>query len=557
MMRRWIRLGLVTALLTLAPWPLLADELVALPAPWADRLLPVEPADLGGAERLMREATEEARQEVAARLADPATPAVELAETYGRLGALYLLMEVETAADACFRNAQTLAPEDFRWPYYAGYLALMVGDTDRALKSLAAAQAIDPSYPPLALRLGKVHLDRSELAEARVQLETIAEAPGLVTAANYYLGQIALLERRFENALAHLQRALEADPDATEVHYPLAQAYRALGRKELARDHLRRFALKTPQAEDPLLAQLEAATKRSVPAFQKGMHAIREGDYATATRHFAEGLAIDPGNAAARVSYARALYLAGRGDEAGAELGRALETDPSQVLAQFLAAVLHQQGGEADAARLAYARTLELDPNHAGAAFYLANLDFAEGRYQEAAQGYQAALAADREIPPARLLRLIARYHAGVSDTEIADALDALIQEHPEDPMIKYALVRLLAAGRDPQVRDPKRALDLASRLALLQPIPPHQRALAIAQAAAGEREQAVASMQQALLLAAWMAPPAERELMETELAALRAGELPEPWPLGDPLLAPPPFDPLAPFRDYPAALPY
>jgi len=557
MMRRRIRLSLVTALLTLASWPLLADGLVALPAPWAERLIPIEAADLGGAERLMREATEEARAEVVTRLGSPEVSPAELAEAYGRLGALYLLMEVETAADACFRNAQALAPEDFRWPYYAGYLALMVGDTDRALASLAAAQAIDPSYPPLALRLGKVHLDRSELAEARAHLEAIADRSGLVTAANYYLGQIALLERRFDDALAHLQRALEADPDATEVHYPLAQAYRALGNNELAREHLQRFALKTPQAEDPLLAQLEGATRRSVPAFQKGMHAIREGDYTTAVQRFAEGLAIDPGNAAARVSYARALYLAGRGDEAGAELGRALETDPSQVLAQFLAGVLHQQRGEPEAARLAYVRTLGLDPGHAGAAFYLANLAFAEGRYADAARGYEAALAADRAIPPARLLRLIAHHHAGDAEAEIAATLEALVREHPEDPMINYALARLLAAGRDPQVRDPKRALELASRLALLQPIPPHQRAFALAQAATGEREQAVVSMQQALLLAAWMAPPAERELMEAELAALRAEALPEPWPLGDPLLGPPPFDPLAPFRDYPAALPY
>lgn len=557
MMRRWIRLSLVTALLSLTPGPLLADALVAPPAPWSDRLSPVEAADLGGAERLMRDAVEEARQEVAGRLADPATPAVELADTYGRLGALYLLLEVETAADACFRNAQALAPEDFRWPYYAGYLAMMVGDTDRALVSLEAARAIDPSYPPLALRLGKVHLDRSELAEARAQLETIAEASGLVTAANYYLGQIALLERRFEDALAHLKRALEADPNATEVHYLLAQAYRALGQDGLAREHLSRFALKTPQAEDPLLAQLEAATKRSVPAFQKGLHAIREGDYATAVRHFAEGLAIDPSNAAAQVSYARALYLAGRGDQAAVELEKALETDPGQVLAQFLAGVLNQQRGENEAARRAYVRTLGFDPGHAGAAFYLANLDFAEGRYQEAAEGYQAALAADREIPPARLLRLIARYHAGAPEPEIAHALDALAGEHPDDPMLGYALARLLAAGRDAKIHDPHRALELASRLALLQPIPPHQRALAIAQAASGQQEQAIASMQQALLLATWMAPPAERDLMETELAALRKGELPEPWPLGDPLLGPPPFDPLAPFRDYPAALPY
>ena len=35
---------------------------------------------------------------------------------------------------------------------------------------------------------------------------------------------------------------------------------------------------------------------------------------------FAEGLAVDPDNVPARVSYARALYLSGHADKAGEEL---------------------------------------------------------------------------------------------------------------------------------------------------------------------------------------------------------------------------------------------
>jgi hypothetical protein len=45
---------------------------------------------------------------------------------------------------------------------------------------------------------------------------------------------------------------------------------------------------------------------------------------------------------------------------------------------------------------------------------------------------------------------------------------------------------------------------------------------------------------------------------MERELAAYRDERLEgEPWPAGDPLIAPPPFDAMGPFRDYPAAVPY
>ena len=89
-------------------------------------------------------------------------------------------------------------------------------------------------------------------------------------------------------------------------------------------------------------------------------------------------------------------------------------------------------------------------------------------------------------------------------------------------------------------------------------PIPPHLRALALAQAANGDFEQALQTQQQAIAMAAWMASPGELDVMQGELAAIERRELPaEAWPEGDPLLAPPPFDAVAPFRDYPAAVPY
>jgi len=535
-----------------------ADALSAPPERWQETLARVEEVDISGAERLMQQAIAEARAEIAGLLEAPDPDRPSLAAAYGRLGALYLLVEVEAQADACFRSAAALEPQAFRWPYYAGYLAMMAGNADQSLAYLESARKLDPDYPTLYLRLGKVQLDRSDLAAARAALEKIADTPGLAAPANYYLGQVANLERRFEDAVAHLERALEADPQAAEVHYPLAQAYRSLGKNDLAREHLGRFVAKTPDAKDPLLEQLHGASKRSLPAFHKGIHAIREGDYATAAEHFAQGLAVDPDNAPARISYARALYLSGRAEEAGTELATARTVKPDELLASFLHGVLHQQRGETNQAAEAYRRSLTIDPGHAGALFYLASLDFTRGRYADAAAGYAKALAADREIAPARLLELIARLRAGEPEAEIAQRLADLTAQHPDDPMLRYAQARLLAAASDPALRAPERALEIASQLSLTQPIPPHQRALALARAATGDFEEAARTQRQTLALAAWMAPAEERALMQAELSAYEGGKLPEPaWPEGDPLLSPPPFDPVAPFRDYPAAVPY
>ncbi len=535
-----------------------ADALSEPPEPWQGTLVPVAEVDISGAERLMRQAIAEARAEIAGLLESPDADPTTLAGAYGRLGALFLLVEVEAQADACFRTARALEPEEFRWPYYAGHLATLAGNTEQALAYLEAARELDPDYPTLYLRLGKVQMDRGELAEARDAFEKVADAPGLDVAANYYLGQIANMERRFEDAVAHLNKALGVDPNATGVHYPLAQAYRALGNNELAREHLGRFEVKTLDAKDPLLEQMQGATKRSLPHFQKAIYAVRQGDYATAVTRFAEGLLIDPDNVPARVSYARVLYLDGQREGAGKELTAALAVDPNQILANFLQGVLSQDQGKRDQAAVLYRRVLGLDPKHAGALFYLANLDFGAGRYAEAARGYRNALEADKETAPARLLELVARLRAGEAEADIAARLAELSAEQPNDPQLRYALARLLAAAQEPGARDPDRALEIASRLAMLQPMPPHQRALALAEAATGQFEEASQTQRQAVAMAGWMIPPAELAAMNEELDAYQKGEMPrQPWPVADLLLSPPPFDPVAPFRDYPAAEPY
>jgi tetratricopeptide (TPR) repeat protein len=534
------------------------DPVAELPAHWQAELRPVADADISGAEPLMQQAIVAARAEVAELLAAPNPDRDALAAAYGRLGALLLLVEVEAQADACLRNAMALQPSEFRWPYYAGYLAMLAGNLDQALDYLETARAIDPDYPTLYLRLGKVRLDRSDLAEARTALERVKDSPELASPANYYLGQIAVLERRFADAVPLLEAALAANPDATEVHYPLAQAHRALGSAERARVHLQQFKLRAPDIADPLLDELQAATKRSLPAFKRAIHAVREGDYAGAAEQFEQGLAADPDNAAALISYARVLYLVGRREAAVAALTRALEIDPNNALGHFLDGVLMQQRGDLTGAAASYARAVAIDPAQVGALFHLANLDFEAGRYAQAADAYRRVLAADPSIAPARVLELIADRRSGQPEAEIAERLARLAEAHADDLQLRYALARLLAAAEDTTVRNGEQAVKLAADLVVQQPIPPHQRLLALAQAAAGRWDQAIETLQRLLAMAGWMAPPQSIETLQNELADYQAKQLPQPaWPLDDLLLSPPPFDAMRPFRDYPATAPY
>lgn len=602
----------------------LADAVSQLPARWSQQLQPVSEADISGAEPLMQQALREARDEVNQQLLTSASDPVALGRAYGRLGARLMLLEVETQADACLRNAMRLDPNELRWPYYAGYMAMLAGNLERALAYLEQAAAIDAGYPTLSVRLGKVQLDRGDLDAAGNAFQQVIDVPELRSPAQYYLGQIALLERRYADARAHLEAALEANPNATEVHYPLARAYQGLGLEAEARAQMERFVLRSPQIHDPLLEELSASTQRALPAFERAMHAVRQADYATASDEFAAGLAVDPENAEARVSYARVLFLNGEAEQSeqallqvvdaastgsaassaaldpitqqqasGAERQRPHQRTPlavdeassesdlegadqppptqaagassatarrasTQALAYFFLGVLRQANGDAEAAADAFRAARAIDPQHAGALFQLANLDFAAGRYEQAAAGYQAALAADPKAAPARMLQLLARARAGADQQQLMQRLRAVREREPDDDRLAYAEARLRATAVDPEVKDPNAAMEIAVALASKAPIPPHQRLLALATAAAGEPQRAAEALQNMITAVGWMAPPAEQQLMTQERDAFVAGKLPQPpWPEGDPLLSPPPFDAMRLFRDYPAVTPF
>ena len=66
-----------------------------------------------------------------ATLSDAKTPTADRADTYGELGQLYQAYSFDAAATASYRDAEAMAPDDPRWPYYLGGLARRRGGWTR------------------------------------------------------------------------------------------------------------------------------------------------------------------------------------------------------------------------------------------------------------------------------------------------------------------------------------------------------------------------------------------------------------------------------------------
>ena len=70
------------------------------------------------------------------------------------------------------------------------------------------------------------------------------------------LRKIAMAQRDFSAAVAHLERALKLQPGATAIHYSLAMAYRGLGDLNQAQAHLEERGEDLARVDDPLIAEL-------------------------------------------------------------------------------------------------------------------------------------------------------------------------------------------------------------------------------------------------------------------------------------------------------------
>jgi len=537
------------------------DAIAQPPPAFATQMRAIPVADLSGLDKNTREAIEQARSLLSGQLSAPDVPIAALTEAYARLAALYQHAVIDGAAADAWHNAATLQPDDYRWRYYQGWLALNSGHTGQALSAFTEARARKPEYAPLDLRIGQLYLADNRLTEAETALKRAASDPGLRAAALYYLAQIALLQRDYPLALRQLNEARQLAPQATGLHYLLAQALRGLGQHDQAREQLALVPPGSPQAPpaaDPLVAELAQVVQSAQADLNSAMQAVRKRDYESAIEHFASGLQIAPDNHNARTSYARTLWLAGQQQAAREQLQQVLDQQSDHVLAIFMLALMSQHEGDEEAAMRLYRRSIELQPKHQGAHYYLASLLFTRGDYRHAAEHYRAAQHGDSELPAASLLAVIADAHAGASDVVLAVQLRALVEKFPDQSELRYALLRLSALSSDPEVHDDVSAVTMANQLMQQRPGPATMQALAVAVAANGQFGVAVDIQQQLIERLKWVGAT-ELQRLQDQLAAYQQQQMPPLalWPKDDPLLQPPPFQALQTIREYLTPTPF
>lgn len=521
-------------------------------------LAPVPWPDLEATDAPVRAALGRARAVLEDALADTESGDAALAESYGELGLLYQAHLVFEPATVCFANAERLGPDDYRWPYYQGYLAQQQGHLPEAIRQYRRAMQLNPRAPWVRMRGALAELGLGDFDDARQNFLSVLEAPAFAAAARVGLGRIALEQGAHETAVQQLEKALEVAPEADQIHYLLAMAYRGRGDTERAITHLKQRGEREPGFPDPLVDVLPGLSAGQRMLFHLGINAMYRDDFAQARKLFQEGLVFDPENHHARISLARILFLSGEVEAAEVELARVLEAHPDSVLGLILMGVLRGDAGDSTAA-VSYLRLAsELDPDSPDIRFLLADAMARAGDFAGAAANYGEAAKRDPRNRAARRGEALALARTGIGDLALKARLVSMLEVAPEDPLLLRLQVGLLAASPDPSVRDGAEAV---RRALLLRRADGGQDAaewLAMALAEKGDFSGAVAAQEQVLQATMAVGPPGAIPRLLAQLDAYRSGQPWRiPWAEADLIANWPWVGSRSVFRDYPSDTPF
>ena len=317
-----------------------------------------------------------------------------------------LLLATHRAADAepyLLRLAQR--PGDTAAAIALADYYVSVGKPAAAIPRLESL-VTDPAVGVVATRhLAVAQARAGNRAKALELTDGLLTRNGRDAAAHLTKAQLLLEEGRRDDALVHVQAAVDVEPSSAEAHLALGRLYAARGDFAGAERGFRKVLELNPLAN---VARAELARLQ-----------LSTGHAAVSLRTANEALAQEPRSVEARLAVARAALATRDVARAEHELTALLRDHPALASVQALKGLVAAERKDAKAARRAFEHALTLDAGSADALAGLLALDLSEGNLAGAKERIDRRLAAGSPSPA--LLLVAARTYAGAADPGAAE----------------------------------------------------------------------------------------------------------------------------------------
>ena len=326
---------------------------------------------------------------------------------------------------------------------------------------LAADKAIELLTPGQAdrLQLAQAHLVRGNLADdptaRKADYDKAVELAPADADIRQTRGLFLLLQNEFGSAREDLQVAIEQDPEEAGLHEALGMAYmmddglKDKVRLEKAREAFDKAIAIAPDAAGPLL--------------QRARVLAMQGEQPEAIADLDKAVEMAPENAVPLVLRARIQQQAGNSEAATADLAKVLAAQPDNPAALELRGLMAADAGNFAAAIrdfTALAGRPQQDPLVLG---QLGMLHLAAKQPRAAIRWFGKAL----DLDDNQFLSRRGRSDALISIGKHAEALkdlEAALTLKPDDSGVLNNLAWLLATSPVEELRDGKRAIDLATK---------------------------------------------------------------------------------------------
>lgn len=348
------------------------------------------------------------------------------------------------------------------WPparYVPVFDALARGAHGEALAALDRAVAQDPLVvpPPAAaiapLVAGRAALHAGQLRAALAHLEAAVAAAPDAAEPRRLLALALGADDRVDEAVEHLQHAVRLDPTDERARLALGRTLASAGRSAMAERAFRDTLAAMPMSAQSHFelgrlydaagrhrdaADAFAASTAVKPVLGEervhelaGRALVADADFDGAIHAFSRRVEVSPNHAPAHRALGEMYLQLGRDDEALAELTAAALIEPADAVAHAVRAQLHLRNGRYQGAAAAARAALARDGANPTALYALGTALLRLGRAAEGEDalarfraGQDAARASDERGWELRLLRQSAAAH--LERGELADAVESL-----------------------------------------------------------------------------------------------------------------------------------
>jgi tetratricopeptide (TPR) repeat protein len=134
-------------------------------------------------------------------------------------------------------RASAISPDNISLNMFLGVSHFRDGKNAIARDYFQRLYSSDSKNNRIALLLALTFCEEGETEEAKKILAKLTRQKEGTFAAHYAMGRLLIIDEKWSEAIAHFKKALAIKPSA-EAHYILANAYYAVGKFELAENHL-------------------------------------------------------------------------------------------------------------------------------------------------------------------------------------------------------------------------------------------------------------------------------------------------------------------------------